>query len=176
MSAYEVRLLTADRLEAVERDWRSNMDGDVFDAEFQAVFESARRATLGDVEVGSGNTAEYSELVDRKTGETVGLIDMIRTQLSRQRKVLHIHFGPLLWDYENAQGDADALANAYVGAVSNLLTRDDASAMLESVKVYGRSDELFSILKTTADRWPTTDINWCAEMQGRFLLLRAATP
>lgn len=176
MSAYEVRLLTVDRLEVIEREWRSKMDNDVFDAEFQAVFEAARRAASGLVEMGSGNTAEYSELVNRATGETAGLVDMIRTRMSRQRKVLHIHFGPDLWDYETATGDADALAGAYVGTVSNLLTLEDADAMLEGVKVYGRSPELFDILTITAARWPETDNEWRAEMQGRFLLFRPVTP
>ncbi|PLA45524.1 hypothetical protein [Micrococcus luteus] len=176
MSAYELRILTSNRIEVVERDWQSMMDADVFDAEFQSVFEAARRAANGQVEVGAGNAAEYSELVDLKTGTTVGLIDIIRTRLSRQRKVLHFHFGPHLWDYQAGAGDPEVLADAYIAAVGNLLTRPDANAMLEGVKVYGRSPELLDILTTIASRWPTTENDWRAEMQGRFLLFRPVTP
>lgn len=176
MSAYELRILTIERLDEVERAWQSLMDPDVFDAEFQAVFEAARRATHGEIEVGSGNAGEYSELVDRTTGETVGLVDIIRTRRSRQRKVLHFHFGPTLWDYQSGEGDPEVMADVHVAAVSNLLTRPDAQAMLEGVKVYGRSPELLEVLTAIALRWPTTESAWRAEMQGRFLLFRPTTP
>ena len=175
--AYNLLTVTSGRLDEVERNWRDSMGDDPFDSEFAHVFAYAREVVNGSVQLADRDASAYSELRSSTTGEAVALIDLIHARGGQQMKLVHFHYGPQLWDYEGGKfsGDAHGPRDAMTSTMTHLLEEAKKVAMIQGVKVYGRSNEHLRILTQVADYWPTEGGSWRAVMQGRWLAFLPTT-
>lgn len=169
--AYDLRPVTLERLDEAEASWRASMGDDLFDMEFAQPYGYARQAAREEVTLSSLDSANYSELVNLSSGETVALVDLVQAHQGRQMKLLHFHFGPQLWDYDAGTAGTvpDRPRDALIAIMAHLLEHARSSATITGVRVYGRSEEHHRILTQVAKSWPSSGGVWRAAMKGRWL-------
>lgn len=167
----ELKELTMAALSNAEREWSAVMGDDLFATEFRDVFAYAERNLGGDVEFSSGDLSAYRHLVDTSTGRSVALVDLIAARQGQQLRLLHIHLGPMIWDYDMGSADASRVRDVMTTILVAVLEDASTSCSLGGVKVYGRSNDVLDILRTIADGWLADHDNaqWSATMQGRWL-------
>lgn len=156
------------RLLIVEDQWRSAGGDDEFAVEVGEKFQAAHR-DLSE----PASTSRYLEVRDEESGETHAILDMIDARRISTTKLLSIWTSPRYWDGSQS---ATELKQAVIGLYSRafIMLLDEttgSSSTVDVIKLYGRADEMFTILATLNEVWGGDLEGWSSEIQGRWLVL-----
>lgn len=165
---YALHQITPERLALVEDAWKEVAGADEFVVEMAEKFSNAHR-DLAD----PATTSRYLEVQDASTGEAHAVLDMIDAQRISTTKLLSIWTSPKYWgDGLTASELRQAVVELYAQTFMMLLAQTtSSSSKVDIIKLYGRADEMFTILATLNEVWDGNLKGWSSEIQGRWLVL-----
>jgi hypothetical protein len=160
MSKYQLIPFTNETLEQARGEWEAIAGNDAFDVELSPVFvwvESHMVATPND----SVALCLWNKDIDR-IDAIVEVVDSRKGQLSKLLKVIP---SPKFWDTNSSRAD---IIQLYFEVFFNVITGGGFTAS-RKVKLYGRDDEMMSLLRSIHAHWAIQ--NSTAEFEGRFLAI-----
>lgn len=160
MSKYSTLNFTKDLCQAAKREWEDIAGGDAFDLELSPVFSWVE--THMDVAPNDSVALCLWNNDSKRTDAVVEIVDSRKGKLSKLLKVIP---SPRFWDVNNVRGE---IIQLYTEAFFNVITAGGFGSS-RVVKLYGRDDEMMSILRSIHAAWTVS--NSTAEFEGRFLAI-----
>jgi hypothetical protein len=140
------------------RKWEALAGEDAFDLEFSPLFDWARNHLLQQ----DGDSIALN-LHNNDTLSTDAIVEVVSSRKGAMSKLLKVIPSPKFWDINNSRADIITL---YTEVFFEVITREGFGAS-RKVKLYGRDDEMMSILRSIHGIWAIE--NTKAEFEGRFL-------
>ena len=158
MSKYKLIPFDQTSLHDARNKWEAIAGEDAFDLEFSGFFEWARNH-LTQVE---GDSIAFN-LFNNDALRTDAIVEVVSSRKGKMSKLLKVIPSPMFWDVNNLRAD---IVTLYTEAFFQVLMGQgfDSSS---TVKLYGRDDEMMSILRSIHSIW--TVPNTKVEFEGRFL-------
>jgi hypothetical protein len=158
MSKYELIPFDQTSLHDARSKWEAIAGEDAFDLEFSGFFEWAEKH-LAQVE---GDSIALN-LHNNDALRTDAIVEVVSSRKGQMSKLLKVIPSPMFWDVNNSRAD---IVTLYTEVFFNVLTRQGFGSS-RTVKLYGRDDEMMSILRSIHSLWSIP--NTKAEFEGRFL-------
>ena len=142
--AGSLRKITKDRIAVVRQEWEQVSDPDLFAVEYQDVLDRMAH----DAESPTQLDAHYEMVAD--TGVSLALLEMIDSQQGKQTKLLRYYFSPdqLTRSLEGPESEFTREATDTFVEVINAVVLDSLMREIRDIKIYGRSDEMLSVLES----------------------------
>ncbi len=163
MSKYSLVKFTPESFAHTKAAWEAIAGADAFDVEFSAFFDWAGAHLVA--------KAHDSVALCLSNNDVGGLVDAIVEVVDSREgalsKLLKIIPSPLFWDVNNAR---DEIVNLYTEVFFQvILTAGNGAIGQRKVKLYGRDDDMMSILRSIHSHWaiPNTSVDF----EGRFLAI-----
>lgn len=160
MSKYSLINFTVDTLEQTRQAWEALAGPDAFDIELSPVFLWVD-AHMQPVP----NDSVAFCLWNKDSGRVDAIVEVVDSRKGQLSKLLKVIPSSKFWDVNN---NRDAIVQLYVEVFFNVITGDDLMTS-RKVKLYGRDDEMMSILRSIHAHWAVQ--NSSAEFEGRFLAI-----
>ena len=160
MAKYKLIPFTTATLAAAKSKWEDIAGKDGFDLEFAAVFEWASTH----LNQQSGDSMAYC-LHNNDNGNADGIVEIVTSRMGALSKLLKIVPSPEFWDVNNKRVE---ILQIYRETFFGLITQKEINSA-RTVKIYGRDDEMMSILRSIHAVWNIPDST--AEFEGRFLTI-----
>ncbi len=160
MTNHQLTNFTEETLRTTQSAWEALMDEDAFQVEFDPVFEWAR-AHLVYVD---GDSAAFG-MFNTDTGKADAIVEIVKSKKGTMAKMLRVILSPRFWDINNQRSE---LIELYVSTIIQVITSNGFKS-LHKVKMYGRDDEMMSVLRSIHSKWDYDRSR--AEFEGRFLTI-----
>jgi hypothetical protein len=108
------------------------------------------------------------ELYGPHSGETPAILEMVNGRRGALSKLLKLHLSPKYWDVDAKL--REELIAVYAAVFINVISAGIDSGV-EEIKIYGRDEPMFGILKRLEETWKAGDTGWGASIQGRWLAI-----
>lgn len=162
----ELKKLTKTHLNKTKKDWQALAGVDEFNIEYGARF------ALLESWIASGEPATPYALISN--GKVDAIIEIIYTQKNKSpiTKLLTVDISPEYWDIDEHREKVvelhlDAIQHAIDLAVMNGMMH---GKLLGDLKLYGRTDEQLSLLKSIHAHMNTNVL--CGDIKGRWLHIK----
>lgn len=163
MSQYALTTFTSDQYTSAKAAWENFAGGaDVFDVELAPFFcwvETHISPCDGD----SVALQLVNKVADDRVDAIVEVVDSRRGVLS---KLLKIVVSPQFWNVSDCR---DQIIEIYKEIFTQFATSNTQVARQRKVKIYGRDDDMMSILRSLHSHWSVP--NTSADFEGRFLAI-----
>ncbi len=158
MSKYKLINFDSTSLLEARNKWEAMAGEDAFDLEFSPLFEWAGNH-LAHVD---GDSLALN-LHNNDALRTDAIVEVVSSRKGKMSKLLKVIPSPMFWDVNNSRAD---IVTLYTDIFFEVLTRQGFDSS-RTVKLYGRDDEMMSILRSIHGVWsmPNTKV----EFEGRFL-------
>jgi hypothetical protein len=160
MSKYTLIPFTEDSLKDAYKKWEAIVGEDAFDLEFSPLFDWAGKhihETAGD--------SQAFNLSNNDAARTDAIVEVVTSRKGLMTKLLKIVPSPQFWDINNSRNE---IIQVYTEVFFNVITKRGTDQS-RKVKLYGRDDEMMSILRSLHSVWAIP--NSTAEFEGRFLTI-----
>lgn len=163
MKKYDLRQMTNTRLSEVADDWKAAAGEDEFEVELAAVFDWCATHLSPKV-----NDSHAMELVDEATGKTEAVLEVITAHRGLMSKMLKIYVSPHYWAADSdVELKKDAIA--LFTAAFILMLRNGIVDGVQEVKIYGRTNEMMTILTALKYELDEKIPGWTTTLAGRWL-------
>ena len=105
-------------------------------------------------------------LLNNDNGNTDAIVEIVTSRKGTLSKLLKVIPSPEFWDVNNRRDD---IVQLYTETFFKLITQGGFGVMSRKVKIYGRDDEMMSILRSIHNAWSIPQSS--AEFEGRFLAI-----
>lgn len=160
MAKYKLIKFTSDSLVETKAAWEAFAGADAFDLEFSAAFEWTQ-AHVNE----QPNDSMALCLFNTDAQRTDAIIEVVDSRKGTLTKLLKIIPTPMFWDVNNSRTE---IIQLYTEAFFNVITHGGFGKS-RTVKLYGRDDEMMSLLRSIHSHWAIADTS--IEFQGRFLTI-----
>ena len=158
MSKHSLIQFTPTTLEDAAKRWEAIAGEDAFDIEVSGVFEWAK----GHISQTDGDSMAYN-LWNNDASKTDALVEVVASRKGQLSKLLKVIPSPEFWDINNSR---QAILDIYTETFFNMITTGGFGKE-RKVKLYGRDDDMMSILRSIHGNWAIPHSK--AEFEGRFL-------
>ena len=156
-----------ERLDDIESEWRRLSGDDEFAVEMGIKFSQAR----ADLKSG-GSSSRYVEVREVQDGRALAILDMVDASRISTTKLLSVWSSPEYWAEPKSTSEVkQKVAELYSVTFIQVLATSFAGSTVDTVKLYGRTDEMLTILVTLNQVWNGSSAGWSSSMQGRWLVL-----
>ena len=158
MSKYKLVELTQNLIDPTKESWQSLIGEDAFSLEFGLIFdwvEAHMQAIDGD--------SLAKGMLNNDTGQIAAFVEIVSGRKGQMHKLLKVVPSPYFWDVTTRRLEVIEL---YIDVFFSVLSSHGFKS-LHKVKIYGRSDEMMSLLKSIHSLWSIPGSS--AEFEGRFL-------
>lgn len=156
-----------ERLDEIELRWRQLSGDDEFAVEMGINFSQAR-ADLNSNASGS----RYVEVRDVRDGRALAILDMADASHISTTKLLSVWSSPEFWAEPQTTSEMkQKVAELYSVTFILVLANSFGGSTMDTVKLYGRTDEMLTILVTLNQVWNGSSAGWSSSMHGRWLVL-----
>lgn len=164
---YTLRSFSRDRLSRVSREWAPLAGEEEFEVELAPVFD-----WCVDHLVHREGDAHALELYAPDHGDTDMILEMVNGRRGSLSKLLKVHISPRFWPAADGdEGLLDELVHAYASAFT-LVIGSGMQGGFDEIKIYGRREGMFAMLKRLQSEWSLFGTEWTASMQGRWLSIK----
>jgi hypothetical protein len=160
MAKYKLIPFTQQSLNDANKRWEGIAGEDGFDLEFAPMFTWAQ----GHIEHQDGDSMAF-DLHNNDNDNTDALVEIVTSRKGALSKLLKVIPSPEFWDVNNRRND---IVQLYTETFFGLITLGGFGAS-RKVKIYGRDDEMMSILRSIHSAWAIPKST--AEFEGRFLAI-----
>lgn len=160
MSNYQLLEFTDATFESTKEAWLKLMDEDAFELEMAPLFGWAKQH----MNHADGDSVAL-RLYDDETGRTDAIVEVVSSRKGQMSKLLKVIPSPRFWDINNQRAE---ILQLYVDAFVNVITSRGFKAN-HKVKIYGRDDDMLSILRSIHSAWSFDQSK--ADFEGRFLTI-----
>lgn len=160
MSGYALIAFTQESLSAAKCCWEQITGEDAFDLELLGVFDWA--ATH--LQQTDGDSVAFN-LWNQVASRTDAIVEVVTSRNGAMTKLLKIIPSPEFWDINNSRKE---IVKIYTEIFYHVITKDGFDRQ-RKVKLYGRDDDMMSILRSIHSIWSFS--NSKAEFEGRFLAI-----
>ena len=158
MAKYKLIPFTADSLAEARAAWEGIVGSDAFDLEFSAVF-SWVDAHLEAMD----NDSVARCLWNNDVARVDAIVEIVGSRKGKLSKLLKVIPSPHFLDVNNLRAE---IVQLYMEVFFNVIV-EGGFGTPRKVKLYGRDDEMMSILRSIHVHWAIQ--NSTAEFEGRFL-------
>lgn len=160
MSKYALVPFTSESLLKARKRWEEIAGEDAFDLEFSGVFDWAGTH----LQHTDGDSVAFN-LWNNDALHTDAIVEVVSSRKGSMSKLLKIIPSPEFWDINNAR---DSIVGIYTETFFNMII-SGGFGQQRKVKLYGRDDDMMSILRSIHSNWAIANSN--AEFEGRFLAI-----
>lgn len=162
MSAYIIREFTKARLSQVRAQWKSVAGEDEFELELGGFFDWCE----DHISPCDGDSQAW-ELYAEKTDSCDAIVELVDSRKGELTKMLKLFVTPEMWDVE---AHRSRIVSLYVDCFTQVIAKGILQGT-KNVKLYGRNDLMFSILRSLHAAWPAEETRTQAEVNGRWLTI-----
>lgn len=160
MTKYALISFTQQSLDEAHKRWEGIAGEDGFDLEFAPMFIWAQ----SHIKHQDGDSMAFN-LHNNDNDNTDALVEIVTSRKGTLSKLLKVIPSPEFWDVNNRRDD---IVQLYTQTFFGLITLNGFGAS-RKVKIYGRNDEMMSILRSIHRAWAIPKST--AEFEGRFLAI-----
>ncbi len=160
MSKYSTVSFTEALVQGAKKEWEAFAGGDAFDLELSPVFSWVETHMAV-----APNDSVALCLWNNDSNRTDAIVEIVDSRKGKLSKLLKVIPSPRFWDVNNARGE---IIQLYTEVFFNVITAG-GFGQSRVVKLYGRDDEMMSILRSIHAYWAVQ--NSTAEFEGRFLAI-----
>lgn len=160
MPKYNLVNFTNETLEETRKNWESIIDEDAFELEFGTAFTWASQH-IQSVEGDSVALRLHNTDSDR----TDAIVEIVSSRKGAMNKLLKVIPSPKFWDVNNQR---DEIVSLYTEAFFKVITMAGFKPS-NKVKIYGRDDEMLSILRSIQNIWNIKGSK--VDFEGRFFAI-----
>lgn len=158
MSKYALIPFTDESLGQARAAWEGIAGPDAFDLEFSTVFSWVESHMHP-----KQNDSVAFCLWNKDVAQVDAIVEVVDSRKGQLSKLLKVIPSPKYWDVTNLRHE---IVQLYVEVFFNVITGGGFDKS-RKVKLYGRDDEMMSILRSIHAHWAIQ--NSSAEFEGRFL-------
>ena len=159
MAKYKLMTFSEESFAAAMASWRALTDEDVFELECAPIFAWAKDHLTRQQE-----GAFFLDLHNTDRDKTDALVEVISGKKGRLSKMLKVFLPPPLWPTESRKDVIEIYTAVFFCMIEEKLFTENGV-----VKLYGRNDEMVSILRSIHAMWSIKGTT--AEFEGRFLTI-----
>lgn len=162
MSKYTLIPFTAESLATARGAWEAIAGTDAFDVEYSTFFDWA-----GSHIVAKEHDSQAFNLSNNDAGgRTDAIVEVVASRKGALSKLLKVIPSPQFWDVSNSRQEIITL---YVEVFFQVIVSRGLNGEKRTVKLYGRDDDMMSILRSIHSHWALP--NTSADFEGRFLTI-----
>jgi hypothetical protein len=164
----ELKPFTGSELSAVAFDWETRAGSDEFEVELSSVFEWAADHLVP--LPGDGHAIQAYNVTEGRTQAILEMIDSRRGPRTEMSKLLKIWVSPEFWPADRDPTVRDGFVYLYAGILVHMIA-DAMSANMGEIRIYARTEALYTLLSKLQSEWGSLGTAWTATMEGRWFQL-----
>jgi hypothetical protein len=167
MSKYSLIPFTPESLANAKRAWEAIVGIDAFDVEFAPFFEWAE----GHIDPKEHDSRAFDLSNNDVEGRTDAIVEVVDSRKGALSKLLRIIPSPQFCDVTNSRAE---LVQLYTETFFQVIVAGGLHGQQRKVKLYGRDDDMMSLLRSIHSHWAVPDSS--ADFEGRFLAITLSQP